>query len=134
MFKRILVATDGSENAQRAFLTALAIAEKFEAEIQLLYIVLPRDGAIGVSRDEDSEAEIQTAFAATRQLAREISVKIREKSMTGEPAAIILQEIRRDFDLVVMGSRGYGRAAGTVLGSVTQRVLPEADCPVLVVK
>lgn len=143
MFKRILVPTDGSEFAQRAFLNALAVAEKFGAEIQLLYVATTRDGALEATKTSNDSCEADPSFIdeagqavmrATRARAGTISVKVLEKMVTGKPAEMILQEIRRDFDLVVMGTRGHSRLVGAVLGSVTQKVLVEAECPVLVVK
>jgi len=60
-------------------------------------------------------------------------VPLLKKGSSGYPASSILDEIKREFDLVVMGTRGHGVFAGAVLGSVTQRVLARASCPVLVV-
>ncbi|KUG03442.1 uspa [hydrocarbon metagenome] len=61
-------------------------------------------------------------------------VIVSKKTVTGYPASEIIDEIKRGFDLVVMGSRGHRPLVGAVLGSVTQRVLADAPCPVLVVK
>jgi len=61
-------------------------------------------------------------------------VLLHKKHTSGHPAAEIIEEIKRDFDLVVMGSRGRGIIAGAFLGSVTQRVLARTQCPVLIVK
>jgi nucleotide-binding universal stress UspA family protein len=53
----------------------------------------------------------------------------------GHPAAAILEEIEKEaFDLVVMGSRGYGPISGSLLGSVSQHVLRRAKYPVMIVK
>ena len=50
----------------------------------------------------------------------------------GEPADA-LAEAASDLDLLVLGSRGYGPVKGTVLGSVSARVMAAAACPVMVV-
>ena len=51
-------------------------------------------------------------------------VPIERKQKLGHPATAILEEIENgQFDLVVMGSRGYGTIRGSLLGSVSQRVL-----------
>lgn len=63
-------------------------------------------------------------------------VPVKKKTVRGYPATAILKEIESDKDigLVIMGSRGHSPMAGAILGSVTQRVLAEATCPVIVVK
>ena len=56
-------------------------------------------------------------------------------SETGSPAVVILDFLEEhDVDLVVMGSRGLGVMKGVLLGSVSQYVVEQAKCPVLVVK
>ena len=56
-------------------------------------------------------------------------------SETGSPAVTILEfEKRLGVDLIVMGSRGLGLIKGVLLGSVSQYVVEQAQCPVLVVK
>jgi len=63
-------------------------------------------------------------------------VVLEKKMLQGQhPASVILDEIAKEnIDLVVMGSHGYGPIAGSVLGSVSQRVVHRSECPVLIVK
>lgn len=61
------------------------------------------------------------------------NVTLSKKHTTGHPASTILDEMKREFDLVVMGTRGHGVLTGAIVGSVTQRVLAHAQCPVLIV-
>ena len=143
MFKRILVATDGSGYSRRAFITALAIAEKFDAVIELLYVAASVDAASGAAPDMHGQylMTAETVAESGKKIMKNTidgidtgHVKILQKTIAAKPAAGILKEIRRDFDLAVMGTRGHGLLAGTGLGSVTQRVLADSPCPVLVVK
>jgi nucleotide-binding universal stress UspA family protein len=61
--------------------------------------------------------------------------RISTRSLTGDPAEKIIA-LAKDLhpDLVAIGSRGHGRLAGLLLGSVAQKVLAHAACPVLVVR
>jgi nucleotide-binding universal stress UspA family protein len=62
-------------------------------------------------------------------------ISLTKKKEQGYPASVILEVIdKENIDLVVMGSHGYGPIAGSVLGSVSQRVVQRAKCPVLIVK
>ena len=63
------------------------------------------------------------------------NVAIEKKQKAGHPGSVILEEIVNEkIDLVVMGNRGYGPIAGAMLGSVSQRILTKAECPVMIVK
>ncbi len=142
MLKRILVATDASDYSRRALMMAIDLAKKFDAEIELVHVFtqpLPYSGdyLVGYSYVYPAEQiddigkqvlEVTLKGIDTQQ------VRIMKKIISGYPATSILQEIKRDIDLVVMGTRGHGPLAGAVMGSVTQRVLAESPCPVLIVK
>lgn len=79
-------------------------------------ILVPTDGSAATLKDIDIG-----------------NVQLLKKHSPGYPAISILEEMKREFDLVVMGTCGHGVFTGAVLGSVTQRVLAHAQCPVLVV-
>lgn len=141
MFKNILVPTDASETAQHALKVALEIAQKFGSRIVLLHVVFTPEalgytlsGGISVPQEEISiyGEEALTAALAGIDPGK---VPIEKKLIPGHPAVAILEEIKNgQIDLVVMGNRGYGPIAGSLLGSVSQRVLSKAECPVMIVK
>lgn len=140
MFKRILVATDGSDYSRQALIAAVQIAEKFDANIELLHVAtelaagtIDIDGRHAVNAEDSAEVGRKVMDRTTARIDTS-SVKITYKTIPGKPAAVILKELRRDFDLVVMGTRGLGPLAGAVLGSVAQRVVADSPCPVLIVK
>lgn len=63
------------------------------------------------------------------------NVPLKKKVVQGYPSTMILEEVEKEaIDLVVMGSHGYGPITGSVLGSVSQRVLKRVECPILIVK
>lgn len=142
MFNKILVATDASEYSRRALITALEIARKYNAEIELLFVTYIREAywgynlAFGVLVPEEQVEEAgELALKATLEGIDISDVSLSKKKEQGYPASVILEEISKEgVDLVVMGSHGYGPIAGSVLGSVSQRVVQRAECPVLIVK
>lgn len=61
--------------------------------------------------------------------------RVSTHSSIGDPAEeIIALATDQRADLIVIGSRGHGRLAGLLLGSVAQKVLAHASCPVLIVR
>ena len=141
MFKNILVPTDASESARRALMIALEIAKKYDSRIVILHVVFTPE-ALGYTLSSgitvpQEEISIYGSEALTATLAgiNTGNVPLEKKQKPGHPAVAILEEIEIEhFDLVVMGSRGYGPITGSLLGSVSQRVLSKAECPVLIVK
>jgi nucleotide-binding universal stress UspA family protein len=141
MIKKILVATDASEYSQRALEKAIEYAKKFQSEIILIHVFTqPRSYGTftGLPTIEYSEDEVnqigKKIFDITLEGIDTSGVNIEKKTVIGHPATSILKEINEEVDLVVMGSKGHGPLSGTLIGSVTQRVLGLAPCSVLVVK
>lgn len=142
MFKKILVATDASEYSRRALQTAVDLAQKFQAEIILLFVAYTPEAywgynsaySIQITKDEIEEKGWLTLGAALEGIDLK-NVPLKKRMIQGHPSNVILEEIEKgSIDLAVMGSHGYGPIAGAVLGSVSQRVLRKAACPVLIVK
>ena len=139
MFKRILVCTDASEYSKRALAAAIELAEKYQAEVELFHVVPSHfydySAIENTPRQEKKGLEIgHQILDLTLDGVDTSKVKFSKKISAGHPATAILEELRRDFDLVVMGTRGHGPIASAIVGSVTQRVLADAPCPVLVMK
>ena len=142
MYKKIMVPTDASEYSRRALITALELARKFQAEVVLLFVTYTPEAywgynpayTIEISKEQIEETGKHTLMAALAGI--DVGdVPLQKQTIAGHPSNVILAEIvNQDIDLVVMGSHGYGPIAGSVLGSVSQRVLRKATCPVLVVK
>ena len=141
MFKRILVPTDVSEASRQALITALQLAKQFNSEVELFHVTFNPDAyfAYAVSygvyiTPEQLEENGNAALEAALTGIDVGNVPLHKKHTPGYPATEIIEESKRDFDLIVMGRHGHGLIAGTVIGNVTQRVLTHAQCPVLVVK
>lgn len=142
MFKKILVPTDASEHSRRAFKKAIELARTIHAEVLLLHVSYTPQAYWGYAvsygitiSDEQLEQNGELALEATLTGIETSQVVLSKKIEQGHPVAVILEQIKKEnIDLVIMGSRGYGAIAGSVLGSVSQRVLQRAGCPVLIIK
>ncbi|HUS89179.1 MAG TPA: universal stress protein [Desulfosporosinus sp.] len=142
MFKKILVPTDASEYSRRALKTAIELARSVQAEVVLLHVSYTPQAYWGYTisygitvTQEQLDQNGELALAATLTGIDSEQVVIHKKVESGHPVTIILEQIKKEnIDLVIMGSHGYGAIAGSVLGSVSQRVLQRASCPVLIIK
>lgn len=138
MYKKILVATDGSDYSRRAYEVALEMAKHFQSEIEILHVI--QDYMKG-----ESNVEVRITKEQVEAVSKDIMLKTKGETDAGEinvttltafgyPASVIIEEANKGFDLVVMGTKGHGPWGGAIMGSVTQRVAGAANCPVLVVK
>lgn len=142
MFKKILVPTDASDFSRRAFQTAVELARVFHAEVELLHITYTPQAYWGYTvsygitiSQEELERNGELALEATVAGIEVDPIKLTKKVESGHPVTLILEEIdKENIDLVVMGSHGYGPIVGSVLGSVSQRILQRAECPVMIIK
>lgn len=137
-FNHVLVPTDFGDAAGHAFDIAIAVAQKFGADITLMHsygvpISYPYDGSIVWPIEQlrrSAEAEMQEAVAK----AAKTFPKLRSLLVSGEPTADILDAVRATrADLVVMGTHGRRGIARFFLGSVAEKVVRLAGAPVLTV-
>jgi nucleotide-binding universal stress UspA family protein len=142
--KRILLPTDFSKHSQNALAYATAFAEKFGAEIYLLHVVqdlaifIPEAVSVSPPMVPPVEQFTAAARASLLQVAVEnkldrfgVQVEVRE----GTPFYEIIQVAReKDVDLIIMGTHGRGGLTHVLLGSVTEKVVRKAPCPVLTVR
>lgn len=143
MYQRILVPLDGSELAEAALVHARGLAGQFQSEIDLLRVLVsPYTIAapdlilagydIGQEGLQKAAEEYLNAVAAELQ-AEGLSVAARTAS--GPVAEAILDYAADNgVDLVVMSTHGRGGISRWVYGSVADRVLQAATCPVLLVR
>ena len=137
MFKRIVWATDGSEAADRALPYAKELAEGAGRTLVVVHaneFLAGRAGGYPVLADE---AELEEKIRGQVKSARDEGIKATFKLVSGAAphAAHLIAEAAKevDADVIVVGTRGHGAVAGLLLGSVTQRLLHVAPCPVLAV-
>ena len=143
--KKILVATDFSEPSDAALAYGRELARTFGASLTVLHIVdniLTRAyGAEGVVlADPELQREIETSaqrqvdaslFDEDRQALGAVGLVITSNSPS---AAIVTYARDASVDLIVMGTHGRGAIAQLLMGSVAERVVRIAPCPVLTVR
>jgi nucleotide-binding universal stress UspA family protein len=147
MYQKILLPTDGSENAKRAGKHAIWIADFASADIIVLNVVdiyYPQMAALPNFRETLYDDLMEEGRRAVEDFKDDLkenqcqgtckNVNLTTAIREGKPYKEILEIIsKEDVDLVVMGASGRHGLDRYLLGSVTERVLREAKCPVLVV-
>lgn len=142
---RLLVAFDGSDGARIALREAAALARETGAAVVLLHVLNPLlDAADVVAPTTDAAMLVVSAAARTA-----LEAAVADAGLDASKATCVVEELRhgeddaeaiervaaeQDATMIVMSSRRVASVAGTVLGSVTQHVLRNAPCPVLVVR
>ena len=147
--ERILVGVDGSAPSLRAVQFAADLASKYNAELILLTIVprlspeVPPEVERYARVEHIRVPEAQLAFTAAENVLGDARREAVAKGATlvsaepsfGDPSGEIIAAARdRGADLIVVGSRGHGRLVGLLIGSVAQKVVSLAYCPVVVVR
>jgi nucleotide-binding universal stress UspA family protein len=140
--RRILCPTDLSDVAPRAFDHALALARFHQAEIELAYVsepllpgpVAPASYPPWAVLDPAVRGRLRSALETLAAPARAVGVPVGFGVYEGHVVAQILDRARAwPADMLVMGTHGRGGFERWVLGSVTEKVLRKAPCPVLTV-
>ena len=139
MFNCIVFATDGSEHALKAQAYARNLAMLHKARLFVVHAYPSMSDLLGF-KDYSSIATHRIARGqkildeALKSLQGE-GLEVEIELLEGPTAEAILRVAEaRKADLIILGARGLGTFAGLVLGSVTQKVLHNAKCPVLVVR
>ncbi len=135
----ILVPVDGSDPAEKALNYALNMAEKHDAKVEILTVVdevkMAPDWAREYSEKlrEQSEEVLTKAFSMA--VKQKPNIKISKCLAEGYASEEILKCVEKGHhDLIVMGSRGMWLVRSLFLGSVSSRVVNQAEIPVLIVK
>jgi nucleotide-binding universal stress UspA family protein len=133
MFDDILIGVDGSDYARRAATFGFALAEAYDASVDVLHAYRERS-LPGRGGEDDLAEQGQTVLDETAELAADRGVAVETHLVEGRPAKAITQfGDERDVDLMVLGRKGRVGLGRRLLGSVTEQVLRGTDVPVLVV-
>lgn len=147
MYKRILVATDGSKLSKMAVEHAINLADITGAEVIALKVV-PRypqtyfEGGVALAAAEVArieaqwQAEAMEAVNAVKAEGQKLEVKVKPVTVKSDliAEAIIAAAKRNKVDLIVMASHGRKGIKRLLLGSETQQVLTHSHIPVLVLR
>jgi nucleotide-binding universal stress UspA family protein len=137
MYKRILVATDGSKFSKAAVNEAIRIAKASKGALIIV-------SAVDITEEFESEApelterferQFKTMVERIKKQAKAKGIKVDGVVKIGEPYDVIINAAKeKKADLIVMGSHGRRGLSRLLMGSVTERVIGHAKCPVLVIK
>jgi nucleotide-binding universal stress UspA family protein len=135
---RIVIATDGSVNAWPAVEDGVQLAFEVGASVIFVYVrhPVPLLGDPWYQRHLTHQFEqARDALAMAEVEAERIGVPYESEILEGDPAECIVNAgVYRDADLLVVGSRGRGTLASTLIGSVSREVTERSSVPVMVVR
>jgi nucleotide-binding universal stress UspA family protein len=136
-FDRIVVGVDGSNCSVEALRGASEEGRMRGAQVEVLHVWhLPYVGLPEVSPphpDDEFEASASAVLDHVITAAGEVNGSLERRVAKGHAANELITASRR-ADLVVVGCRGHGGVAGTLLGSVSHQVATHDECPVVVVR
>lgn len=137
-FRSILVGYDGSTQAEKAAALALSMAEAKDSKVLLFAVARPPEPATSVEVHavlDDAREHYQEGFDRIVARAREKGISIETEVAVGHPAEQIIHRAETGkIDLVILGRRGTSLFEKWILGSVSERVLRYAHCPVMVIR
>ena len=133
--KHLLVPTDFSEGADRAIDYAVGLAQELKASLTLMTATYIGDTPeVSQSYIEKIRAEAQQRIEVVRQRVEDAGVAVKVVMVTGPPTQRITETAQKEaVDLIVMGTHGHTGLRHMLIGSVAERVVRHATCPVLVV-
>ena len=148
-FKRILVPVDFSECSKAAVKQAVDLARKYDAQLEIFHAYEPPYyvGDVLIQIPDQPSLSVHDYIKKSAQklldeMLEECGDGLKEIDYTAElvagiPADAILEKVRTDghkYDLIVMGTHGRRGLSHLLMGSVAERVIRQAPCPILVIR
>lgn len=141
MFKKIVLCSDFSPNADAALKVAIDLALHGPHALEIVHayrtglIVLPPPlDLAGLPLQGPTLDHMDEALESRVRQARAKGIKVTPHTLVGEPTEVIVNHAREvGADLIVIGARGLGALDHILVGSVAARIVRHAPCPVLVV-
>ena len=140
MFKKILIANDGSEGAFKALVAALRLAHSHKAHLHMVCVEeipwMPAGSREEIIGDKElADRKFAEVVAKAEIEAKHHHVKLVSDILVGHAVSTIVEFVERGgFDLLVTGFMGHSAIFNRVIGSTTDRLVELAPCAVLVVK
>ena len=150
MFRKILVAVDGSATSNKGYKVALDLAKSVGARLVVLHVIDERAVGIGLSASGFvAPAYVEDVIAALRDAGRKVLAEAQREAQAkgqaidahlveslgnGVAHTILAQAKKQKPDLIVLGTHGRRGLARVVVGSDAETVLREATVPVLLVR
>jgi nucleotide-binding universal stress UspA family protein len=143
VFRKILVPSDFSETAETALYYAGQLAGQFEGELHVLHVCedpmqlagWPVLGS-GAAPEVGEEAAALRAQLKTLLQSGNEGLKAEVHVIVGQPTGLAISRYaaEHEFELIVMGTHGRGPFTHALLGSVAEKVVRSAPCPVLTIR
>jgi len=137
-FRKLLVGFDGSMHAEKAFEVAMEMAECLDAQILVLAVARLPEPATMVEVDavlDDAREHYAKDFEKLQGKAKERDLSLTTEIAVGHPAEQIIRRAESgNFGLVLLGHRGTSMFEKLIMGSISERVLKYAHCPVMIVR
>lgn len=142
-FRRIMVATDGSDVSLKAARTAVTLAMRLGADLLVAHVVddeVVKEISRALAKDEKDARQImcdkaERYITEVKNIANQNSVAAAGRIEYGAPHEALLRIAEKENrDLLVMGKTGRRGLRRALAGSVTRRVIDLAEIPILVVK
>jgi nucleotide-binding universal stress UspA family protein len=142
--RQILYPSDFSSASHRAFATAMTMAKATGAKVTILHVVVPSvplvpdqylDASVWARIDAQARRWGSAQLARSAVRARKIGVRVTTLLLEGDPPRHIVGAARRmRADFVVIGTHGRTGISKFLLGSVAERMIATAPCPVVTVR
>ncbi|NNE63749.1 MAG: universal stress protein [Gammaproteobacteria bacterium] len=147
MIKKILVATDASAASNRAVTEAAYMASVHQAELLILHVIRDMQLPAQMKTVPELEAFANTRDDILRKVAEDIlkeasdnakasgAKKVQTAIGSGDPATSVIGFAkRRNIDTIVVGTRGLGKVKGLFMGSVSRKIVNNAEANCLIVR
>lgn len=147
-FSTILVPLDGSKNADKALDTAISISKKNQAKLILFHVIddyildsmtdiegmeIPNSTTVKVKAGLKKKAMKMLNERSNKALKNKIDCKT-EIHIGNIGDEILSYSEQNKVDLIIMGARGLGKLKQLLLGSVSNKIVTNSHCPVMIVK
>jgi len=136
MFKKVVLAHDGSPHAERALAYATALAKRDQAPLVIVHVdeeVIAKGGGPLIANEDEVEEAIKKTAEELAGEGLDVTVRVPTIRLGGPAPAIVEVATEEGADVIVVGSTGASSLAGLFLGSVTHKLLHLAKQPILVV-
>lgn len=140
-YERVLVAIDGSREAERAFKKAVEVAKRNNASLVIAHVIDTRSYQSFTNLDGSLVKNAKDEAKNTLKLYKEYAEKEKlEEVVTvleyGSPKTVIAKQIPKDqhIDLIMLGATGLNAVERLFIGSVSEYVIRQAQCDVLIVR
>ncbi|SHN36065.1 universal stress protein [Gracilibacillus kekensis] len=138
MYKKVLLAADGSDHSIRAASHAAKVAKIDQGKIDIVYAVDGKTSKEDVLHGLDKyqvKKERKEKLKPIIDVIEAADLECETHFVHGEPGPSIVDFANNnDYDCVVVGSRGLNKVQTMILGSVSHKIAKRVHCPVLIVK